>query len=259
MKLKKAAFLTMLFITFSGFVGTVWADDEEGADFFTGAKTSDFIKTRGYIGVGGTSATIDNATWFNGSASSTTVTSTGFQEVNIIPSINRNFGFAILAGYRSGPWAGEVTYWRSTHSASWTGSGTTFNTSSVLQSFDIDFKRYFLTQLPTQPFVNVGVCFPWLWTSSGSNLLDSSNNVVLVDDTTLSGIGFDLGVGMEIYLDDHFSLVGSARERWTGFDQSEGALKNPSTGFVIGGNSSNQASIPGNGLQFFVGTTLGFQ
>ncbi len=259
MKLKKAAFFTMFFITLCGFVGATWAEDEEGADFLTGAKASDFIKSRGYLGFGGTSAVIDNATWFNGTAASTTVTATGFTEEDIIPSIDRNFGFAILAGYRTGPWAAEVTYWRSTHAATWTGGGSTFNTSAVLQSFDIDFKRYLFTELPTQPFINLGICFPWLWIENGSNLLDSNNNVVAVDDSTISGIGFDLGVGMEIYLDDHFSLVGSVRERWTGFDQTEGILKDPSSGYDIAGNSSNNAALPGNGLQFFVGTTVGFQ
>jgi len=124
MKLKKAAFLTMLFITFCGFVGASWADDDENEDFFTGAKTSDFIKSRTYIGVGGISTLIDSSNDFNGtkavtfnsSASSTT-------EFDLIPGINRNFGFCILAGHREGAWAGELSYWRSDHTATWTGGG----------------------------------------------------------------------------------------------------------------------------------------
>jgi len=128
-----------------------------------------------------------------------------------------------------------------------------------LQSIDIDFKRYLLTQLPTQPFISIGLSFPWLWVSDGSNVLDNSNNLIGINDETISGMGYKLGVGMEIYLDDHFSLIGMAQERWTEFNQVNGAFKVAENSFTFNGNSANVGSFAGNGLNFFVGTSIGFQ
>jgi len=275
MKIKIATFGAILFITLCGTAGVSLADqggnlsdNSETDDNFWGIKSTDFIKSRTYIGVGGISSVIDSSNDFNGTQSvsfapvsytnSNGVTGVTDSEVDLVPSINRNFGFNIMAGHREGPWAAELTYWRSDHTATFTGVTPTFTTSATLQSFDFNLKRYFLTQLPTQPFITVGMCFPWLWVSNGSNLVDANNNVAGINDETISGFGFDLGVGMEIYLDDHFSLVGGACQRWTEYAQINGAEKVENASLTEDGNSSDVSSLEGNGLNFYVDTTIGF-
>lgn len=264
-----------------GFTNRVFAQDE--------TASSDFIKSRSYIGLMGSSSTIDQWGDFTGSSylsSSTTVVSvSGAQtifsnpEIDYIPSITRDFGFGVMLGHRDGPWAGEISFWRSDHTATIYQAGpVTFVTPASLQSIDLTIKRYFFTQLPTQPFVSLGVCFPWLWVQQGSIILNNASappSTLTSDDATYSGMGFDLGAGLEIYLDNGFSLVGGAFQRWTAFSQVNGALKNAgssSSSTTSSGTSSNIntynldgvtgtniSSLEGDGLILYVGTTVGFQ
>jgi hypothetical protein len=218
----------------------------------------------------GTSSTIDQWGDFNGTLATyyepSTVSSgsTTLVEQNILPSIDRNFGFGVIAGHREGPWALEVSFWRSDHTASFIFSGpTTFTTPASLQSVDINFKRYFFTQLPTQPYVSLGIAFPWLWVRQGSSLYTSTGGVpvgsaILVNDETFTGIGFDLGAGLEIYLDNGFSIFGGAYQRWTGFNETNGAYKTSEDQLTIGGSMVN-GSLEGDGLNLYVGTSVGFQ
>ncbi|HJT24146.1 MAG TPA: hypothetical protein VJ873_06190, partial [bacterium] len=206
MKFTKAGLLVMVLALLLGFVKTVWAADEEDLDTTNfGVKKTDFIKQRSYIGVVGVSADIDQWGDFNGrnfftfNGASTVASS----ETDIIPSITRQFGWGVLLGHRDGSWAGEISFWRSDHTATFVAAGpTTITNPASLQAINIDFKRYFFTQFPTQPFVSLGVSFPWLWVQNGSYLGTSTN------DETISGIGLNLGAGMELYLDNGFSIVG---------------------------------------------------
>jgi hypothetical protein len=265
MKFNKAAFFAMLLISLSGFVWVSWADELDEDQ--TGVKSTDFIKSRTYIGIVGISQVIDSNGDFNGlntmefgpvTFQTTPVTLTTLPEYDLIPEINRNFGFGILAGHREGPWAVEVSFWRSDCTATYSGGGpVTFTYPASFQSINVDFKRYIFTQLPTQPFVSLGVCFPWVWVSQGSEIINGS--IVTQNDETISGIGFELGAGLEIYLDKNFSLVGGGFQRWTGFNQVNGAEKLGEDGMYFDGNPSNVGAIEGDGLNFYVGTTVGFQ
>jgi len=261
MKFNKTAFLAMLFtsLILNGFVSKVWSDDE--VDSVTGAKSSDFIKTRLYIGGVGISSTIDQWGDFNGTNGF--VHSSGVStnaELDLIPSITRQFGWGALAGYREGPWAAEISFWRSDHTASYISGGVTSTTPASLQAINIDFKRYLFTQLPTQPFISVGLSFPWLWVRNFSYILDPSQTTILqTNDETISGLGFNLGAGLEIYLDNDFSLIGGAYQRWTGFNQINGAIKIGENNLYWDGNPSDTGSIEGDGLNFYVGATFGIE
>lgn len=283
MKFNKAGLLAVVLILSTGLARVAQADDESDRDAIdmSGAKTTDFIKSRTYIGVVGISSTIDQWGDFTGNNSvqygpvtfqTSPVTEFTNPEVDLIPTIQRNFGFGALVGHREGPWAAEVSYWRSDHTASSYSNGpsgpTTFNTPARLEAFNIDLKRYFFTQLPTQPFVSVGFTFPWLWMRQGSYILDYHNppnpatgqyNIIGINDETISGFGLNVGAGLEIYLGNGFSLIGGAYESWIGFDQNNGATKVPLNSIYFDGNPSDRGSFAGNGLNLYVGTTVGFE
>ena len=263
-------------MAFGGFVSTTLGDSL--ADDL-GAQPSDFIKSRTYIGGVGTSTTLDQWGDFNGTASvsigpvsinSGGVTGISNQELDLIPSIARNFGFGILVGQREGPWAVEVSYWRSDHTGTYISSAAvTFTAPSRLEAINLDFKRYLFTQLPTQPFVSLGLSFPWLFVRQGSQILDYQNppnistgqrNVVGVSDEIISGFGFNAGIGLEVYVDNNFSVLGGAYERFAGFNQVNGAEKFSSSSLPSGSADPSQVgSLEGNGLNIYVGTTFGFQ
>ena len=268
MKFNKAGLLALVLISLTGLAGIAWADEDEDREAveISGAKQSDFIKSRSYIGGIGISSTIDqwgDFTGYNSFISNEPATVSGgvtivpLQEQNFVPTIQRNFGFGALVGHREGPWAAEVSYWRSDHTATFyylsSGAPVTATTPARLESLNIDFKRYFFTQYPTQPFVSLGFSFPWLWVRQGSFLAGNFN------DETISGIGFNVGAGVEIYIGNGFSLVGGAYETWTSYDQINGASKVPMNALYWNNNPADISSIGGNGLNLYVGTTFGIE
>lgn len=258
MKFHKAGLLALVLILVAGWANAVWADEDMDADYPDSHK-NDFIHERTYIGVIGISADIDQWGDFNGTsfltfnAGSTVAT----PEEDIVPSITRQFGWGVLLGHREGPWACELSFMRSDHTATFISAGpTTITNPASLQAFNIDFKRYFFTQLPTQPFINLGVSFPWLWVHQGSFLLSSPPTT---NDETISGIGLNVGAGMELYLDNNFSILGGLYQRWSEFDQVNGASKVPLDQMTFDGNSSDVGALSGNGLNIYVGGTVGIE
>ncbi len=256
---QKTLLFTMLALILSvGVVQKIFAQDDD-------ARSADFIKSRTYIGLLGTSATLDQWGNLNGGyhfsyGPATVVSGAPVTEVDLIPSITREFGFGVLVGHREGPWSGEISFWRSDHTATYVNSSAvTFTNPASLQAINIDFKRYFLTQLPTQPFVSLGMSFPWLWVRGFSLVQDGSGNTLYSDDETLSGIGFNLGAGLEIYFDNNISILGGLYQRWTGFNQINGAFKIPSNKLYLDGNSNDVGALEGDGLNMYVGTTVGFE
>lgn len=242
MKPNKLGLLLLLASGWVGFYSTVRADE-----------LPDFVKTRSYIGVFATYADIDQWGGFDGSHglyydSGTTT------EVDYVPAITREFGWGALVGHREGPWAMEISYMRSNHTATFSGLPST---PATYQSIDMTLKRYFLTKLPIQPFVNIGFSIPWIWVRQSSFLYDDTTSaLVLSDDETISGIGLNLGAGLELYLDNGFSIMGGAFERWSSFDQINGASKIPLDNMYFDGNPTDVASLAGDGLNFYAGATL---
>jgi hypothetical protein len=231
-----------------------------------GSSENDLIKTRTYVGGVGISSTIDQWDDFNGThgyylvpapIQTDPVTLWASTDLNLVPAIERNFGWGVLVGHREGPWAAEVSYWMSNHTATFS-SGIT--TTSSLNSIDFNLKRYFLTQLPTQPFVNLGLSFPWLWVHNGSYLIDYPSFALLdTSDESISGIGFILGAGMEIYLGENYSIVGGISQRWAEYNQMNGAAKQAENKLQPDSDPNHTGSLAGKGLSFYLGATIGFQ
>jgi hypothetical protein len=272
MRLNRIAFFaTLLSILCLGASFKVWAADDE-IETYGMPESHDFIKHRSYIGVFGTSADIDNNNDFSGYNGyifgpiiSGGVTSN--YELDYVPAINRNFGFAGVAGHREGPWAIEVSYWYSNHTASLYSTDATGNpvtvlsTTGVLTTLNFDLKRYFFTSIPTQPFIDLGMNMAFLSSHNTSMVLNPNvtpNTIIGIGDQTESGFGLNLGAGLEIYLGDGFSLVGGAVQRFTSFAQSNGQGKINLTPTPLNDAANATGALEGNGINFYVGTTVGF-
>jgi hypothetical protein len=282
MRLNRIAFLaTLLSILCFGATFKAWADDDE-IETYGLPETHDFIQHRSYIGFFGTSADIDNNNDFNGNeafitAPVTTTSESPDEEEDFIPAINRNFGFGGLVGHREGPWAIELSYWYSNHTGSINtfdtlGNPTTVTTSAVYSTINFDLKRYFFTTLPIQPFIDLGVNFAYLSSQNTSELFayDTATQQYVYQwsgNQTDTGYGLNLGIGGELYLGDGFSLVGGVIQRFTTFQQINGASKSnltPDPGDLpepVSGatatSGTNQGSLEGNGLNFYLGMTVG--
>jgi hypothetical protein len=228
----------------------VWADGNPG----------DYLHSRTYVGVVGTSVSVSNSGLFSGSNYS--VVNAPAYDVSIIPTIPQAIGWGVLAGHREEAYALEVSYWQSVHNGffgpgvvgSQSNGSVTFTSAypatAVYNSINVDFKRYFLTDLQLQPFLDLGVSFPWMTISNAD--IDGSGNVLPL---TLSGAGLNLGIGVEYYLTPNISFVAGAYQRWASFSEFQGSQIQANTLSIYGPNGTQE----GSGLNFAVGTTLGFE
>ncbi|HUO56666.1 MAG TPA: hypothetical protein VMV05_00670 [bacterium] len=224
-----------------------------------GGNPNDYLHTRTYVGVVGTSVSVGQGGIFNGTHYSRI--DAPLYEIDLLPGIAQNFGFGVLVGHREEAYAMDVSYWQSNHVASFgpVTTGSNYGGSATLsheaqdtavyRSVNIDFKRYFLTESQLQPFVNLGVCLPWIVVDNASE--DSNGDIGAV---TLAGLGLNLGIGAEYYLSPNISFVGAAFQRWSSFDQ----LKGFGTQFYPIAQYQN-GSDEADGLVFELGTTIGFQ
>ena len=239
--------IVLLALGISGLVGLgtpVWAD----------GNPADYIKQRTYIGAIGTSSTINAGSnevlGFNGNYE--VVTASGPFEVDLLPTVSRNFGYGGLVGHREGSYAVEVSYWKSFHDSTWSGGGPVFfNSTAIYQAFNVDLKRYLFPQLPTQPYFSLGLSFPWLIFKQGS-----ADQFGRTGDVSYGGLGLNLGIGLEIYIGQDFSVMGGAIQRFSGFNSVSGIYQQHDQG--IEWNGSTDLNIEGDGLNFMVGATFGF-
>ena len=231
-----------------------------------GGNPSDYLHSRTYIGAVGTSVSVGNGGIFSGQNYSSL---TNAYEIDLIPSISQNFGFGLLVGHREEAYALEVSYYQSNHTASFGPASVTSPTMSaptsvafgqdtaVYNSINLDFKRYFLTELQLQPFINLGVSFPWIVVYNAAANFDQNGNMQ-IGSVTLAGLGLNVGIGVEYYITPNISVMAGGYERWASFDQSQGSISP-----VVQYNRLNingfTGSDDGSGLVFMVGTTVGFQ
>ena len=225
----------------------VWAD----------GNPSDYLHTRTYFGLVGTSISVNNTGLFSGSRYS--VINSPVYDLSLIPSLSQAFGWGLLAGHREEAYALELSFWQSSHiatiNAGVVGSSqqTAVTLSSPAQgtaiynSVNVDFKRYFLTDLQLQPFLDLGISFPWIDINSAD--IDGSGNP---HSLTLAGLGLNLGLGVEYYFTPNFSVVAGAYQRWASFDQFKGSLFEYNT-------LENTGSNDGSGLNFAIAATLGVE
>ena len=230
---------------------------------------NDYLHTRTYVGIMGTSVSVDDSTLFNGKnyarvdrPYNSLKPADPLYEIDLIPKLDQGFGFGFLIGHREEAYAVELIYWQSSHNASFGPASLSSSTSStvvavplvhdsaVVHSVNLDFKRYFFTEAQTQPFINLGVSFPWIVVHNGAE--DLSGNF---SPFSLAGLGLNLGVGIEYYLSPNFSIVAGATQRWASFDQSKGFTNEYAPLAPYGGVVSDG----GSGLDFTLGTTIGIQ
>jgi len=215
-----------------------------------------FVQSRTYIGILGTSVA------FSGSGFGTaTLINQNQYEVTLAPTLSQNFGWGLLLGHREGAYSAELSFWKSVHQSSWNGTyptyggpvtnsyGQTLEDSATFNSINIDFKRYLFTESDLQPFIGAGVNIPWI------EMNNASSNTTTTGTATFEGIGFDLGAGVEYYLDPTISVVGGFYQRWTGYGQYKGVNNTDEQIQLYDGNADNFTS---SGLDFYIGTTIGF-
>src|ERR1700677_2443943 len=92
--------LILIFMVLNG-ATLVWADGNPG----------DYLHSRTYVGVVGTSVSVGNTGLFSGQNYS--VANTPVYDLSLIPAISQGFGWGVLVGHREEVYALEVSFWQS--------------------------------------------------------------------------------------------------------------------------------------------------
>lgn len=216
-----------------------------------------YVEERTYVGALGLITDISDGPGltFNGKYTVTGIHSSGATILSLIPKIKTNYGFGGLVGYRRGDYALEVSYWRSSHKAEYTDPsiGTvTFQDRALYHSINLDLKRFILTYLPAQPFFSFGLSFPWL-------VIDNSSTIAGTDylwTSSYSGLGFNAGVGVELFAMPNLTVTGGLIRRWSDYTNLRGADRQNTNIYLL--DSSEVVGIRDSSFNFYAGVTYDF-
>jgi len=233
------------------------------ADAF--AERARFIEERAYVGGLGLIAKLSDETnyGFAGDNGYISMDSQDYHDATLVPKIKTNYGFGGLVGYRRGDYALELSYWRSSHKAEFNDTFVDYSTTALFQSFNLDLKRFLLTHLPVQPYVSMGISFPWVvFKNASATYLYAWDEVdrwvyFVTDpkDASYSGTGFNLGVGLEVFATPLVSVTGGVVQRWAGYPTSKGADNKVRE---LLNHAGIQTSMRDSSLGVHVGATITF-
>jgi len=169
----------------------------------------------------------------------------GFTTVDaVVPDLDPGYGGRIAAGYRWKWAAVEASFERSQLDGS-DVLGNSFD--AVYSSFDLDGRLFLPSPSPRlKPSVIGGVALPFLDVEDGA--VQSDGFGVTQKDSHFTGLGFDLGVGLDFYVTPHWSIDFLALYRWNRFDHLEaGAF-----------DDDLPSDLSGDGLVIGLGTSWTF-
>lgn len=161
-----------------------------------------------YMGLGAAYNTIQ------GDFDGVSVLGGGTEEI-ILPDPDNAVGIDVLAGYGiSDAWAIELNFMSSGHSGTWAGR----NGDVSYNSFSINGKYSFLPEGSVQPYLLFGFSYNALLIKDGAIDIFFGQ----VADATLSGSGFNAGVGIDNYLSPKVSLTLGIMYRYVDYTEAEG-------------------------------------
>jgi hypothetical protein len=212
------------------------------------------VEERPYVGFFGVFTGISDGpgTSFSGKYKVTLIHSAGVTIKSLVPKIKENYGFGGLVGYRHGDYGVEISYWRSEHKAEYKDSTTTFQDKAVYHSFNLDLKRFLFTHLPVQPFVSGGLSFPWIVVNNAS-IIDGTDYLWTV---SFSGMGFNLGVGLEFFVLPNVTITGGAVRRWSDYGYARAADRQNTKIYLI--TPDEPVGIRDASFNFYAGATIDF-
>ncbi len=153
----------------------------------------------------------------------------GANDFIILPEIDGGLGLGILLGYGfTKEVALELSYFGTSHNAKFLGGSGDVDYSV----FNLDLKYSFLTERPTQPYLLFGLGFNQIVVKDGSVDFFTGE----VGDGTFTGLGFNLGAGVDHYFTPHFSVGAGLIYRIVRYDEAEGVTDSGSIDDELNGD-----------------------
>lgn len=199
------------------------------------AVTTDASAKEGfYIAAGTTYNTIQGD--FNGNSSLV-----GLTDEIIIPDIKSAFGLDISAGYGiNDAVAFELDWTRTEHSGTWLGLTGDVTVTSISLNSKVNFRPDDVLQ----PYLLYGISHNELLIKKGA----ASTFTLVSGDAELSGIGYNLGAGIDNYFTPHISLSLSLMYHYIDYTEAEGLQE---SGKIDDG-------LNGSGFSFLLSTAYHF-
>ncbi|MBI5745738.1 MAG: outer membrane beta-barrel protein [Nitrospirae bacterium] len=145
----------------------------------------------------------------------------GHNDLIIIPDIDGAFGVGLLFGYVThygfAPdqlFAIEGSFLLSVHDAEFQGQRGTVDYSLV----NFDLKYLFMTSKAIEPYLLIGISLADLTIENGAVSLTTGKE----GDALLTGVGLNLGIGLDYYLTKNISLGTGVIYRIISYDIAEG-------------------------------------
>jgi len=139
-------------------------------------------------------------------------------EIIMVPDNESALGFGGAIGYtkigrNSLGYAVEIGFQHSSHD--YTYVGLTGKSSLNILNFDI---KGIFSYTPVEPYLLVGIGIPWLSIENGSDF-GTANPV----DAKYSGVGINLGAGLDLFLIPNLSFGGRVVYRYISYSQVKGS------------------------------------
>lgn len=136
----------------------------------------------------------------------------------LIPEINSGFGFGLAVGY-SGKMASQFDFAMeaafSLTSHDYDFDLLELHDDASAMFFDFNFKGIYSPQM-VQPYLLLGISAPYL------KIKDGATTETRIDDAKFTGIGVNLGGGMDLYISPRVFLDVSLMYRLTHFNKVKG-------------------------------------
>ena len=153
----------------------------------------------------------------------------GANDLIILPEIDGGLGLGILLGYGfTKDTALELSYFGTSHNAKFLGGSGDVDYNVL----NLDLKFSFLTEQPTQPYLLFGLGFNQIAVKDGSVNLFTGQ----VGDGTFTGVGFNLGAGVDHYFTPNISLGAGLIYRIVRYDEAEGVTDSGSIDSKLNGD-----------------------
>lgn len=148
-----------------------------------------------------------------------------------VPDVDNGAGFGVSAGYRMNRGVYEIAYQRTNHDT--VSSFEDVGDSAIYSVLDFNLK-YDLAELNRiRPYVLLGIGVAWM------TVEDSASDGWDLEDETFLGHCWNLGAGVNYYINPKLSATGGLVYRWNSFGSVEGTeleddLKEKALGLSVG-------------------------
>jgi opacity protein-like surface antigen len=180
-----------------------WSQDQQGFAKVGGYAGGSFVPTFTLDG-----ETFDGFTYYQ---------EIDGDEIALLPKLDKQKMFRGILGYRGEKAALEFSYERTHHNGVFGEVGIG---KATFQQVNVDGRFFFLTHARVQPYVMVGIGFPWLTIKDSSFLANDPE--AGVGDGKFNGYALDTEVGVTVYPHPQVGIVLGYGYRPIWFDRATG-------------------------------------